>query len=185
MKLVQMPVDLIHLEVDDLAGLGIESGLLDEFRRYFDRDPAALESLAILAPPAAGSRELLMVLARQVGAALRDENIRQRDRGGDLRAQRKKLCYLPGSALPDALRVPAARRALEREAAVFFQDLETAWRTERAGSGSLAPGSFLALLDARAARGLPTFLSAHPRAVPRGLESELHARMRVLEPAAP
>ena len=178
-----MPVELIHVDADDLAGLNIERALLSEFRPYLDHDPTELESLAILAPPEAGSRELLMVLARRVGASLRDENIRLRDRGGDLRAQRKKLCYIPGIALPEAFRDPAARRALEREAAVFFQELETAWQAKRADSSSLVPGSFLALLDARAARGLSTFLSADPRALPPCLGPGIRARMRVLEPA--
>jgi hypothetical protein len=183
MKLVQMPVEFIHLEEDDLPNLCLDPGLLAGFRRYLGSGPAALESLAILPAPEAGTGQLLMVLARRVGAALRGENIRLRDRGGDLGAHRKKLCYLPGAALPAALRAPAARRTLEREAAAFFQDLDAAWRAERADSEPLAPRSFLGLLDARSARGLPTFLSARPRALPPDLEPALRARMRILEPA--
>ena len=182
MKLVQMPVELIHLDADDLPSLGLDAGLLARFRRYLTGEPTALESLAILAPPEAGSRALLMVLARRVGAALRDENIRLRDRGGDLRARRKKLCYLPGAALPEAFAAPPARGTLEREAAVFFQDLEAAWRPERTDPEPLASSSLLDLVEARSARGLPTFLSADPRALPSELERELRARMRILAP---
>ena len=182
MKLVQMPTELIHLSEDDLPSLGVDAGLLAGFRRYLDRQPGALESLAILAPPEAGTRELLMVLARRIGAALRDENIRLRDRGGDLAAHRKKLCYLPGAALPEALRTPSARRALEREAATFFQDLDAAWG-RGANHRALAPSSFLSLLDARSRHGLFTGVSADPRGLPSALERELRARLRVLEPA--
>lgn len=182
MKLVQMPAEFLHLELADLPRLGIQAGLLTGFQRYLDDERAGLESLAILAPPEAGTRKLLMVLARRVGAALRDENIHLRDRGGDLAAHRKKLCYLPGAALPEALRAPSARRALEREAACFFQDLDAAWPANRADSPPVTPSAFLDLLDARAAQRLPTFLSADPGALPPELEREIRARMRILEP---
>jgi hypothetical protein len=183
MKLVQMPAELLHLSVDDLPSLGLHAELLARFRCYFDRDPAALESLSILAPPDAGTRELLMVLARRVGAALRDENIHLRDRGGDLATNRKKLCYLPGATLPAALRTPTAQRTLEREAAVFFQDLDAAWPAEHANSEPLALTSFIDLLETRASHELPTFLSADPGALPPDLEREIRARTRILEPA--
>lgn len=182
MKLVQMPVEFLHLDVDDLPSLGVDAGLLAGFRRYLDRERAALGSLAILVPPEAGTRALLMVLARRVGAALRDQNIRLRDHGGDLGAHRQKLCYLPGAALPAALRTGPARRALQHEAACFFQDLDAAWRAERSDTEPLAPSAFLDLLEARSSRGLPTFLSAHPGALPPGLEREVRARMRILAP---
>ena len=110
MKLVQMPVELLHLDEHDLPERGVDERLLAGFGAYRSTVPnagttgwARAESLAILAPPEAGTRELLMVIARRVGAALRDENIHLRDRGGDLKAGRQKLCYLPGGALPEAL----------------------------------------------------------------------------------
>lgn len=180
MKLVQMPVDLLHLEEDDLADLGVDGRLLAGYGEYLARAPNADRDLAILATAATGTRELLMVLARRVGVALRDENIRLRDRGGDLRGDRKKLCYLPGRALPEALRLPTARTALEREAACFFQDLEAAWQEPSPGAEPLDPNAFLALLDTRRAGGLPTFVSADPRALPPGLEAQLQARVQVL-----
>jgi hypothetical protein len=178
MKLVQMPRELLHLERDDLPALGVERGLLAGFEAYLSRAADDRVGLAILAPPEAGARELLMVLARRVGAALRNQNIRLRDHGGDRQAGYKKLCYLPGSALPQALRTPRARRSLEGEAACFFQDLEMAWAD---GAAALDPSVFLELLDLRLARRLPSYASAAPGALPAGLEGELRARLPVLE----
>ena len=175
-KLVQMPVDLLHVGADDLPGLGVDPALLRQLDAYFARCPDATESLAIFGPPAAGTRELLMVLARQVGAGLRDENIHLRERGGDLEAGRKKLCYLPGSALAEALRDPAARQTLGREAACFLQDVDAALLADGAGV------ALLELVDARHAAELPTFLSAHAAGLPPGLERGLRARLKVIEP---
>src|SRR5207244_13315090 len=126
-KLVQMPREALHLVQDELPGLGVERRLLAAFEVDLSRAADDQVGLAILAPPDAGTRELLMVLARRVGAALRNENMRLRDRGGGRQASYKKLCYLPGGALPQALRVPRARRSLEREAACSLQDLDNAW----------------------------------------------------------
>ena len=178
MKLVQMPRDLLHLEQNDLPGLGVERGLLAGFEQYLSLAADDEVGLAILGPPEAGTRELLMVLARRVGAALRNENIRLRDRGGDRTARYKKLCYLPGGALPRALRAPGARRALGCEAVCFFQDLEMAWAD---GAAALDPSVFLELLDLRLARQLPSYASAAPGLLSAGLEGELRARLRVLE----
>lgn len=197
MKLVRMPAELLHIEEERLPALGVDDRLLAQFRSYRAALPdgpigeacpapgtsgwEAAESLAILAPPEAGSRQLLMVIARRVGAALRDENIRLRDLGGDLEAGRSKLCYLPGSALREALGSPSARRALDREAACFFQDLDAAWTGADDGS-PLDPNAFLALLDTRLGLGLRTFLSADPPRLPSGLEPGLRGRLRVLGP---
>jgi hypothetical protein len=183
-----MPVELLHLEELDLRERGVDERLLSGFEAYRSTVPnvgttgwARAESLAILAPPEAGTRELLMVVARRVGAALRDENIHLRDRGGDLNAGRRKLCYLPGQALPEALRTPSTRRALEREAACFLQELDAAWPEGQAEPAPLAPAALLALLDTRLAGGRATFLSADPRHLPAGLDGEIRDRMRVLD----
>ncbi len=151
MKLVQMPVDLLHVERERLPELGVDPRLLAGFEAYLARTREASESLAILGPPQVGTRAVLMVLARQVGAALRDENIRLRERGGDLSTARKKLCYLPGVAAPDALRDATARRSLEREAACFLQDADAAVRA----ADDVA--ALLDLIDARLAAGLRRF----------------------------
>ena len=179
-KLVQMPSDLLHIEEDSLPTLGVNGELLAQFEGYRSATRDRRESLAILAPRQMGTRELLMVLARQVGAALRNQNIRLRDTGGDLKASRQKLCYLPGGALGDALRSKPARQALEREAACFIQDLETAWP---AGNDirRLPPDEFLALLDLRDERALPTFLTAAPERLPPHFTGELRHRMLTLE----
>lgn len=86
-----MPVEWLHVDEEDLPRLGVDAGLLAGFRRYLDGERGGLESVAILAPPEVGTCELLMVLARRVGAALRDANIRLRDRSGDLAARRHTL----------------------------------------------------------------------------------------------
>jgi hypothetical protein len=181
MKLVQMPTELLHLGDAGLPAAGVDPRLLGAFRSYL---PGALEDrrgVAILAPPAAGTRPVLMVLARRIGAALRDENIRRREQGGDLKRGRKKLCYLPGSALPAALGRPSTRRVLADEAACFFQDLEAAWTAGAAGAAPLAPRAVLDLLDERLAAARPTFLSAAPEHLPTGLERGLRDRLPIIE----
>jgi hypothetical protein len=166
---------------------GVDAHLLAAFRAYL---PGALDDtrgLAILAPPAAGTGRLLMVLARQIGAALRDENIHLRERGGDLKGGRKKLCYLPGSALPLALGEHAASRALASEAASFVQDLDLAWPGDAArhdpppGARPFDWGQLVRLLDERLAAGRPTFLTADPGGLPPRLAGKLRARLHVLE----
>jgi hypothetical protein len=178
MKLVQMPRELLHVEPDGLPALGVDGRLLREFESYLPRAVGDPVGLVILAPPEAGTRALLMLLARRVGAALRDENIHRRDHGGNRETPYKRLCYLPGSALAQALETPRARRSLESEAACFFQDLDLA----RAGHAApLDPTAFLALLDRRLTRQLPTYASAAPAHLPAGLERELRARLPILE----
>ena len=180
MKLVQMPTDLLHLEDADLDGAGIEPGLLAAFRAYLPHAVDEQRGLAILAPTGGGHR-LLMVLARRIGAALREANIHLRDTGGDIKTGRKKLCYLPGSVLRSALDRPDANAELAREAACFVQDLHGAWVTETSTTPTLEPGALLDLLDQRLAAGRPTFLNAAPERLPPGLAEGLRIRVRVLE----
>jgi hypothetical protein len=181
-KLVQMPTELLHLEEADLPSAGVDSSLLAAFRAYLPTAPDDRRGVAILATSGAGTRELLMVLARRIGAALRDENIHLRDRGGELKAGRKKLCYLPGRVLAAAFGAVGARRALADEAVCFFQDLDEVWSTED-GAVSLAPNALLALMDERLAGGRPTFLTADAKWLPNGLEGGLRARLRIFEAA--
>jgi hypothetical protein len=135
----------------------------------------------IVASAAQGGQHLLMVLARRIGAALRDANIRLRDDGGDLKAGRQKLCYLPGDALRSALARPDFQVALCREAACFVQDLEAAWPAATTGPTPFDPDALPSLLDERLAAGRPTFLQAAPGSLPPGVERELRARLAVLE----
>ncbi len=183
MKLVQMPTALIHLEDAQLDGVGVDAGLLTAFRAYLPHALGETRGLAILAPATAGTERLLMILARRIGAALRDENIHLRERGGDVKAGRKKLCYLPGHALPTALDDLESRRALVSEAACFFQNLDGAWRDAQAGPRRVDSMPLLRLLDERLADGRPTFLTADPARLPSGLAGELRARLPVLQPA--
>ncbi len=182
MKLVQMPRELLHVEPDDLPGLGVDGRLLAGLEAHLARANSDDVGLAILAPAEAGTRELLMVLARRVGAALRNENIGRRDRGGDEEAGYKRLCYLPGGVLAQALGMLRSGRALRSEAACFIQDLDLAWADQGA---ALDPTALLELLDLRLARRLPTYASAAPSRLPGGLERELRARLPVLEGSRP
>lgn len=180
MKLVQMPTALLRLGDADLDGAGVDSTLLAAFRDYLPRALAETRGLAILAPASAGTERLLMVLARQIGAALRDENIHLRERGGDLKAGRKKLCYLPGHALRLALADLACQRTLASEAVCFFQDLDGARGGPSVDPSRLDSAPLLSLLDERLADGRPTFLTVDPARLPPGLERELRARLPVL-----
>lgn len=183
MKLVQMPTDLLRLQDADLDNVGLDPSLLAVFRAYLPRAVDDQHGLAILAPAGAGGHRLLMVLARRIGAALRDANIALRDGGGDLRAERKKLCYLPGGVLGEALSLPDARRELLREAACFVQDLDAAWATGQQGARMLVPDALLDLLDERLAASRPIFLNASPDRLPPGLADALRARLPILSPA--
>ena len=180
MKLVQMPTSLLHLQDADLDDAGLDPSLLAAFRAYLPQAPDDQHGLAILAPAGAGGRRLLMVLARRIGAALRDANIALRDGGGDLKAGRKKLCYLPGSTLGAALQLPAARRELVREAACFLQDLDAAWTDRRSDPATLEPRVLLDLLDGRRAARRPTFLNAAPERLPAIFADALRARLPIL-----
>ena len=183
MKLVQMPPHLIRIDEADLVAAGIESGLLARFQAYL---PSLLDDrrgLALLLPAGAGGEQLLMLLARRVGAALRDENIQVRDTGGDIKGQKKRLCYLPGDVLDEAYDTQADRQSLATEAACFLQDLHAVWAGRVPESATPRPDAFLELLDARLAAGLSTFLNADPAILPPEGEAGLRARLQILEPA--
>ena len=175
MKLVQMPRDLLTVEVEDLSALGIHPALVEAVAARCAGDPLAIRSLALLGPRAAGTTAALMVLARRIGTALRDENIRLRDRGGDLRRGRRKLCYLPGAALRTAIDTEYARRALESEAVVFVQDLEDAWSGD--GAPARLADAVSGLLAQRGRRGLRTFVSADPAVLPAGVRAAVLAQL--------
>ena len=178
MKLVQMPRDLLTVELDDLPALGVHPALIEAVAARCAGDPLAVPSLALLGPRAAGTTAALMVLARRIGVALRDANIRLRDTGSDLRRGRRKLCYLPGSALPAALDAADTRRALQWEAAVFLQDLDGAWKdTHHAEEVELAVA---ALVADRRRHGSRTFVSADPTALPAAVYETLDAELEIV-----
>jgi hypothetical protein len=186
-KLVQMPTALLRVDEAELDAAGVDPGLLAAFRAYLptvvsERRPALIErrGLLILASVPGGGHHLLMVLARRIGAALRDANIHLRDWGGDLKAGRQKLCYLPGPALAGALDRPDLRLALTAEAACFVADLERIWHPAPAGAAPSGPDALRSLLDERLAAGRPTFLQADPGALPQDVEAMLRARLPAL-----
>jgi hypothetical protein len=183
-KLVQMPTALLRVDEAELDAVGIDPGVLVAFRAYLPCALAERRGLLILVSAADGGHHLLMVLARRIGAALRDANIHLRDRGGDLRADRQKLCYLPGPALVTALDQTSARRELSGEAACFVQDLEAAWHSSSGGAAAPGADALRSLLDERLAPGRPTFLQAAPGALPDVVDAMLRSRLPTLEPAA-
>ena len=166
MKLVQMPADLVHIEDADLDGCGVGPSLLAAYRAYL---PPALVRAARAGDPGAatnGARHLLMLLARRIGAALRDENIRLRERGGDLKAGRQKLCYLPGHALCGSARWSRpTRQALTAEAACFLQDLDEAWQ-DLAEPGTISTPVPVASRSARDAAPACSTSGSQPAAPP-------------------
>ena len=173
-----MPRDLLTVDQADLPALGVHPVLLDAVAARRDTEPLTIRSLALLGPRSAGTTAALMVLARRIGAALRDENIRLRDRGGDLRRGRRKLCYLPGGSLSAALGDDRARRALESEAVVFLQDLDDALV-----SSAGAPASDQAVMNLLALRhrgGVRTFVSADPAALPAAVREALVAGLETV-----
>lgn len=194
-KLVQMPTDLIHIQDADLNARVLGERLLAAFRAYLPGVTADRRGVAILAPSEAGADRALMVLARTVGAALRDANIALRDSGGDIKAQKQRLCYVPGNALGPAFSTSGAWEMLRHEAAVFVQALELAWMPDRVVAppsrgvaldrhditASVSTSEVLALLDERLMAGRPTFLTADPSRLPPGLEAVLRARLPILE----
>jgi hypothetical protein len=187
-KLVQMPVGLVHVEEADLDGAGIDPGLLAAYRTYLPRALDDRRGLLILVAPSEGGHHLLMLLARRIGAALRDANIRLRDAGGDIQAERQRLCYLPGATLPRALATPEYRLTLAREAACFVQDLDAAWpdrpscadrQADPAAPGG--PDALRSLIAERLAHGRPTFLQAAADRLSPMNAQELRASLPVLE----
>jgi hypothetical protein len=189
MKLVQMPAELVRFSDADLDDAGLDRSLLAAFRAYLPEAVDDRLGMAILTPAGTGGHLLLMVLARQIGAALRDENIDLRDSGGDIKAAKKRLCYLPGAVLPEALTLPDARQTLADEAACFLQDLDAAWTPGESDPAPLANGPARPAADAvrdllyvRLAAGRPTFLNADPAGLPPGIEAALRARLRVIQP---
>jgi len=161
-----MPRDLLAVEAADLPSLGVPAQLAHAAAELAARDGLTLPSAAILGSRDAGTTAVLMVLARKVGAALRDYNIRLRD-GGDVSATRLRLCYLPGAALPEALASVTARRTLESEAALFLADLDDAWTV--AGVTADLGAALLDLLASRDGAALRTFVSADPTRLPESI----------------
>lgn len=175
MKLVRMPRELLTVEAADLPSLGVPDDLTCAAAELASRDGLTLPSAVVLGPREAGTTAVLMLVARKVGAAFRDRNIRLRD-GGDTTTRRLRLCYLPGAILPEALASDEDRRALESEAAVFLQDLDDARRSGDDGAvddSADVERAVLDLLRARNGAALQSFVSADPARLPLGILSEL------------
>lgn len=178
-----MPASLIRVEDADLDAAVPDPRLLAAFRAYLPDALAERRGLLVLASPSQGGHYLLMLLARRIGAALRDTNIHRRDAGGDMTVGKLRLCYLPGPALVSALVEPDAARALTDEAACFIQDLEAADLPRLPATTRSGPDALRSLLDQRLAAGRPTFFQAAPGVLSPELEMTLRERLVTLEAA--
>jgi hypothetical protein len=146
--LVRIPRDLLHVELDDLPGLGVP-----------DQARAALRGLVAdlpLVPDAALSAQLvgprqitlpcLAVLARHVGQGLRDHNLTLAHDRPRLHRERRKLAFVDAQAAVD-FGHPGARD----EAVLFVVDCTP---------------QVLDLLAARESAGLASFVTT-ATALPR------------------
>jgi hypothetical protein len=184
MKLVQMPTALLRVEDADLDAAVPEPNLLAAFRAYLPDALTERRGLLILASPTQGGHHLLMLLARRIGAALRDANIHLRDAGGDMQVGKLRLCYLPGPALVSALVEPDVASALTDDAACFVQDLEAVDLPRLPSTARSGLDALRSLLDQRLAAGRPTFLQVAPDSLSPALETMLRERLPVLESAS-
>lgn len=115
---VRIPRELLHVELDDLIGLGVPDQARAALRALLadlPMVPEASQSAQLIGP-----REIalpcLAVLARHVGQGLRDHNLSLAHDRPRLRLERRKLTFLDATAL--ASRDPA----LATEAVLFVVD---------------------------------------------------------------
>lgn len=157
-RLVYIPRHLLHIQLDDLPGLGIHPEPLRALLADLPLLPRAADSAQLIGP-----RDItlpsLAVLARRVGQGLRDYNLRLAHDPLKLHAERCKLAFLDSESLLAALE-EGDQRPLH-EAVLFVPH---------------ATPAVVTLLQARAARNLASFVAvetelpgvSHWRAVRHG-----------------
>jgi hypothetical protein len=139
-RLVRIPRQLLHVELDDLAGLGVPPTAHDALRALMadlPMLPDASHSAHLVGPPEI-TLPCLAVLARHVGQGLRDHNLSLAHTRSTLHAERRKLVFLEGHALADILAAGNQRPLTE---AVLFVHGTTPALVERLatrGSTNLA-----------------------------------------------
>lgn len=142
-RIVRIPRNLLHVELDDLERLGVPAAYRARVRAFIADLPLVAEvrhSAQFVGPPAV-TLPSLAVVARHVGQGLRDYNIALRDAGRDrLQAERRKLAFVDAGVL---LSTDGAGYA--REAALFVVG----------ATAALAP-----LLREREASGRVSFVAA-------------------------
>jgi len=146
MKLVQIPRNLLHVELDDLGQLGVSEHARGELRALLadlPLVPGVAES-AVLQGRADVTLPCLAVLARHVGQGLRDHNLAlATDDRTRLHTERLKLIFLDALALEEVLAAGDERPF--HEAALFATE---------------PTAGILALLAERHTAGLASFVTS-------------------------
>jgi hypothetical protein len=147
-RLIEMPTDLLTVELEQLPELGLSLPAMRRLRAYLadlPLIPRARDSRALVGPARLTS-PALMVVARRVGQAYRSHNISLRDRAANRHQKRLKLGYLRAETLV-GLAKDDWRRVLSESAVFVAEAVGTHVETlER-------------LLAKRAPQDLPTFVA--------------------------
>ncbi|HEY3064125.1 MAG TPA: hypothetical protein VGL99_34575 [Chloroflexota bacterium] len=144
-RLVRIPRELLHIDLDDLIDLGIPASARDALRSLIADLPVlpdATHSAQLIGPPDV-TLPSLAVLARHVGQGLRDHNLTLAHDRARLRAERRKLAFLDAETLLVALDQGDERPA--HEAVLFVAN---------------ATPATLPLLVQREANNLASFVAA-------------------------
>jgi hypothetical protein len=143
--LVRIPRHLLHVEFDDLTGLGVPRAAQDALRGLLADLPLVPDASmsAQLIGPDDVALACLAVLARHVGQGLRDHNLSMAHDRARLRSERQKLVFLESAMLLAA--VANGDERPRHEAVLFALN---------------ATPSLAALLAAREAAGLATFVTS-------------------------
>jgi len=144
-RLVRIPRHLLHLEFDDLDGLGVPGRMRLNLRGLIADLPLLPDARhsGLVIGPADVALACLAVLARHVGQGLRDYNLTLAHDRPRLRIERRKLVFLDTASLLEALECGDERPA--REAVLFVSDAKPA---------------VVPLLRVREARNLASFVAA-------------------------
>jgi hypothetical protein len=154
-RLVEMPSELVSVELDDLPRFGLSQGAIAQLRAYLAGLPLLprFNDSRVFIGPASLTTPAMMVLARRVGQAYRSHNISLRDTPAGSQLDRLRLAYLRADSLLSLNRNDWQRAV--GEAAIFISE-------------ALAEHADLLrrLLVERATRDLPTFLGSEARLEP-------------------
>ena len=144
-SLVRIPRHLLHVEFDDLSGLGVPQPATNALLALMADLPLVPDAQfsAQLIGPRQIALPCLAVLARHVGQGLRDHNLTLAHDRPRLHAERRKLAFLDAEAVLVATAHGDPRPA--KEAVLFVVDCNAA---------------VLDLLGIREAAGLASFVTA-------------------------
>jgi hypothetical protein len=154
-RLVEMPSELVSIELGDLPRFGFSQGAIAQLRAYLADLPLLprFSDSRVFVGPASLTTPAMMVLARRVGQAYRSHNISLRDTPAGSQLARLRLAYLRAGTL-QSLNRNDWQRALG-EAAIFITE---ALREH--------VDLLRRLLAERATSNLPTFVGSEARLDP-------------------